>query len=396
MKNIYDGLKVLDLSRFIAGPYCGMMLGDLGADVVKVEKAGSGDLSRALSPKINGESLYHFVLNRNKRSLTLDFRSEKGQEILLDLMEQADIIIENFRPGTLEKMGCGVEEIQKRNPKAIIVRISGFGQKGPYSERPGFDALAQAMSGLMSITGDPQGPPMLGGTFYIDYATAMYSTIGVLTALQYRSQTGRGQVIESTLLGSAVSLLLTAIPAQMMCGETINRVGNRDRYSAPANTFITKDQDWVIFIAGTDQLFERFVKAADKEYLLDDDRFNTHDSRLENATEIEKIVSEWIAQFTTSEILKITTEAGITCSKVETIKDVVDNPQLKYEEKIIKVEHPKVGAVPMVEFPINFSDTEIEMRYPAPTLGEHSTEILKEWLGLNEVKIQTLKQGRII
>lgn len=395
-KGIYNGLKVLDLSRVIAGPYCSMLLADMGADVVKVEKKGSGDHSRAYFPKVNGESLYFFVMNRNKRSLELDFRSEEGRKILFDLACKADVIVENFRPGTLSKMGLEPEAIREVNPGVIIASISGFGQEGPYAHRPGFDAIAQAMSGLMSLTGDPDGPPMMTGAFFVDHMTGMYAAMAIQAALYQRQQTGRGQNVEACLLDSAISVLLTAIPQQLVNGETMTRIGNDDRYTAPSNLFKTKDGEWVYCIAGTDEFFRRFAIASNKEFLLEDERFATVEGRMAHRAEVEKHMEDWIKEHTADEIIEITEKAGITCAKVETIAGVVKNPQLAYRKKIIEIEHPKMGKVPMQGFPFGFSDTELEVRYPAPMLGQHSAEVLKEWLGFDDQRIDELRAKNII
>jgi crotonobetainyl-CoA:carnitine CoA-transferase CaiB-like acyl-CoA transferase len=280
------GLKVLDLSRFIAGPHCAMILGDLGASVVKVERVQGGDEVRALQPQVGGDSLYFQVFNRNKRSLTLNFRDPGAQDLLRRLIDQADVLIENFRPGTMEKMGLGWPEVHALNPRLVMARISGFGQQGPRSGEPCFDAIAQASSGLMSLTGSPKGPPMVAGTFLVDYSTALYATIGVLSALQHRNASGEGQLVDLSLLGSGISLLLTAIPEQAALGRTMSRVGNRDRYSAPAQTFKTRDGRWVYLLAGNDAHFPRLCKIMQRADLLADQRFATIPARMANVDAI--------------------------------------------------------------------------------------------------------------
>jgi crotonobetainyl-CoA:carnitine CoA-transferase CaiB-like acyl-CoA transferase len=396
-KGIYDGLRVLDLTRVISGPYCAMLLADMGADVIKIEKRGDGDITRIYHPIINGESVYHFVLNRNKRSMELDFRSKEGKEILLGLAEKADVIVENFRPGTLEKMGLNGEKLREKNPGLVIAHISGFGQDGPFAQRPGFDAVVQAMSGLMSLTGDPNGPPTVGGTFFVDYMTGVYTAVAILAALHDREKMGRGQDVETCLLDSAMSILLTAIPYQILLNQTVTRVGNRDRISAPGNIFKTKDGEWVLCLAGgTEDHFRRFAEASNMEFLLKDPRFADFDSRLKYVDDIEKYMADWIAKYNVNEIIEITAEAGITCAKVETIADLVKNPQVVHCEKIIEITHPKAGKIPMQGFPFHFSKTPAQVRYPAPMLGEHSEEILKEWLGFTENQINSMRESGTI
>ena len=374
MRKPLEGIRVLDFSRYISGPNCAMILGDLGADVIKLEKLRGGDESRILPPAKNGESFYYCAINRNKRSVCLDFRNKEVQDILFDMAKQADVIIQNFRPGTMEKMGLGYERLKEVNPGLVMAQISGFGQDGPYKDKPGFDAIAQAMSGLMSISGDPEGPPMLTGTFFVDFSTSFYTAIGIIAALYDRNLTGVGQVVDTTLLDSSISMLLSAIPDQLLNGVTMGRVGNRDRYSAPANTFKTKDGDWVILIAGQDVHFKRFVEATGMEYLLEDPRFEAHIVRLEHAEEIEEIVKNW----------------------VETIADLVNNPQIKHRNKIVEVDHKTMGKLPMAASAINFSNSEFEVRYAPPLLGEHTDEVLKEWLDIGADKLEELHQKGII
>ena len=385
-----QGIKVLDLTRFIAGPHCAMILGDMGADVIKIEKKGSGDDSRHFPPFQGGESLYGMALNRNKRSMTLNFRDPKAQDILKEMVQQADILLENFRPGTMEQMGCGWDELRAINPRLIMTRLSGFGQDGPYSQRPGFDGIAQAMSGLMGLTGSPDGQPFLAGTFYIDYMSAMYGATATLGALNARHITGKGQMIDVALLDSAVSLLTTAIPTQLNRGTTLNRTGNRDRYSSPANVFKTASGDYVLLLSGTNPLFRRMAELMGKPELMQDPRFSAVDKRLENAEAIEAIVQAWIGAQHTDEALAAIQGAGIPCTKVATMDEVVTNPQLLHRQQIVEIDHPVAGKVNTAGVTMKLSDTPLTIRRPPPTLGQHTAEILEEWLGASGAKIQEL------
>lgn len=390
------GTKVLDLSRFIAGPHCTMILADMGADVVKVEKSGHGDDSRHFPPFQNGESLYGMALNRNKRSITLNFRNPKSQELLRELVKDADVLVENFRPGTMEEMGCGWDVLREINPRLIMTRLSGFGQDGPYAHMPGFDGIAQAMSGLMSLAGDPDGPPMLAGAFYIDYMTSMYGANATLAALYARQTTGKGQMIDVALLDSAVSMLTTAISSQVNQGVTLKRTGNRDRYSAPANVFATGSGDHVLLLAGTQALFRRLAEAIDQPGLVNDPRFDSVPTRLTNAPAIEAIIQEWCNTKTTDEILTAFTKAGIPASKVATPEDVVKNPQLLHRKQITTVNHPKAGEVAVSGVTMRLSDTPLTIRRPPPMLGEHNADVLGDWLGLPEGEVETLKTDGVL
>ncbi|MFC7397843.1 CaiB/BaiF CoA transferase family protein [Chelatococcus sp. GCM10030263] len=381
MAGSLEGLKVLDLSRFIAGPMCGMLLGDMGADVVKVERAGKGEDGRVIAPKVGGESLYVMMYNRNKRSLTLDYRSPEGQELLRNLAAEADVLIENFRPGTLEKMGCGWEELSARNPRLVMVRISGFGQNGLFAERPCFDVIAQAMSGLMEITGEDGGKPVPSGAFIIDQVTGLYATVGALGALQARERTGRGQVVDTALLDSAVTLLLTAIPEYALFGVEATRKGARDRYSAPANNYLCRDGRWVHVNAGNDALFPRWCKAAGLADLITDERFSSHAARMANADAIEAIVADWAAQHDADAIVDMMVRAEVPSGKVATIAEVVANPQLKHREQIVDIDYPGIGKVPMHGVTVKLSGTANSIRRPAPSIGQHTSEVLTDWLG---------------
>jgi crotonobetainyl-CoA:carnitine CoA-transferase CaiB-like acyl-CoA transferase len=391
-----EGLKVLDLSRFIAGPLCGMLLGDMGADVIKVERPGKGEDARVIAPKLGGESLYVMMYNRNKRSLSLDFRNPEAQDLLRRLAAKADVLIENFRPGTMEQMGCGWDVLSEVNPRLVMVRISGFGQDGPLAQRPCFDVIAQAMSGLMEITGQPDGPPTMAGTFVIDYLTALYGAIGTLTAINARHATGRGQLVEATLLESALSTLMTAIPEQILLGESMSRVGNRDRYTAPVNSFRAADGGWVHIAAGTDPLFARLVAAIERPDLLDNPLFNTADARVKHAGAIEAELALWVSHHTAEEVVAKMDEATIPCAKVATMAEVVQNPQARHRNQIVEIDHPVAGRFPTHGVTVRLSETPGAIRRPAPLMGEHTREVLAEWLDLNAAEYDDLVARRVV
>ncbi|MCO5063571.1 MAG: CoA transferase [Rhizobiaceae bacterium] len=395
-ESILAGVKVLDLSRFIAGPHCAMILGDMGADVVKVEKAGFGDDSRHLPPFQEGESFYALALNRNKRSITLNFREPEAQELLRRLAGEADILVENFRPGTMEAMGCGWDVLKEINPRLIMTRLSGFGQDGPYAMRPGFDGIAQAMSGLMSLTGDPDGPPMLAGTFYIDYMTGMYGATATLGALLARKESGRGQIVDVSLLESAVAMLTTALASQLNRNQTLSRIGNRDRYSAPANVFKTSSDDHVLLLSGTNALFRRLTAIMGREDMLADPRFTSVDDRLENVEALEAELAAWFSEHDTETVLSKLDKGGVPHAKVATPADVVQNPQLRHRNQIMEIDHPKIGHFAMPGLTMHLSLTPPTLRRMPPSLGEHTGEVLGEWLGLDAEVLDRLRTGKIL
>jgi crotonobetainyl-CoA:carnitine CoA-transferase CaiB-like acyl-CoA transferase len=390
-----SGLKVLDLSRYIAGPHCATVLGDLGADVVKVERPKMGDDTRSFAPEIGGESIYFLMFNRSKRGITLDFRNQEAQALLRRLVGQADVLIENFRPGTMERMGCGWDELRAVNPRLIMARISGYGQTTSLANQPCFDGIAQATSGLMDLTGSPDGSPMLAGTFVVDYSTALYACIGILAALEQRHATGEGQMVDVSLMGSATSLLMTAIPEYVVKGTQLTRSGNRDRYTAPANTFQAKDGPWIHVIAGGDPLFKRFVRMIGRPELLEDPRFSTLAARMQNVEAAEAIVAEWVGSLIADEVVMRLSEAELPSAKVATIKDVVENSYLREAANIIDVEHPTAGTVPM-SGPVIKVGSEAPPVAPAPLLGQHTEEVLAEWLQLSAAEIADLKIARVV
>lgn len=379
MAGALEGIKVLDLSRYIAGPMCAMQLADMGADVVKVERKGKGEDTRQNLPQMNGESVYFMTFNRNKRSVALDFRDPTDQQKLRQLASKADVLIENFRPGTMEKMGCGWQDLRALNPRLVMVRISGFGQDGPLAKRACFDAIAQAMSGLMSMTGQADGPPTLAGTFMVDYASALYATIGTLGALHSREASGKGQLVEATLLESAISMLVTAIPEQAQLGTTMSRCGNLDRYTAPVNSYLASDGHWVYLAAGTDALFPRLVDAMKQPALIDDERFATAHTRLANRAAIDAVVAQWVKERTADEVVDAMDAVAVPCSKVATLDEVVRNPQLIAREQIVDIEHPVAGRYTTHGVTVKLSDTPGSIRRPPPTVGQHSDEVLREW-----------------
>ena len=386
-----EGIRVVDLSRFIAGPYCAMLLGDMGADVVKVEPPGRGENSRGYAPFVEGESLYTMVFNRNKRSLTLDLRSEAGKEVLRGLLRKADVLVENFVPGTLEKMGFGPDALEQLNPRLIVTRISGFGQEGPLARKPCFDVIAQTMSGLMDITGEPDGRPTMAGTYVVDYSTGLYATIGTLGALQARERTGRGQVVDVTLLDSAMSMLMTAIPEQKLLGQTMKRRGNRDRYAAPCNTFPTRDEAWVHLAVASDAMFGGLAGIMGRAEIASDARFANNTARMQNVEALEALIAAWTRTLPAAELLEHLQKVGIPSAKVASVADLVEHPHLAHRNQIIDMPHPKAGTVPMQGFSVGFGDSPMRLRHPPPMLGQHTGAILEEWLGMTPAQVEQLR-----
>ena len=387
------GVKVLDLTRYIAGPFCTQILGDLGADIVKVERVDGGDEGRHVGELVAGDSLFFLSANRNKRSVALNLRAPEAQDVLRRLAAGCDILIENFRPGTMEKMGCGYPELAALNPGLIMVRVSGFGQDGPLAHHPCFDGAAQALSGVMALTGPADGPPIMAGVFVADYSTALYATIAALAALQARHATGKGQMVEATLMESAMSMLTTAIPEQLLLGKESHRLGNRDRYLPPSHCFRSRDGAWVYVVAGNAEHFPRFATAIGEPGLASDPRFGSYAARRENVATLESIIDGWGLAHDAAEILATLHGAGIPCEQVSSIAELVEHAQVRHRGQIVDVPHRTLGTVPMQATAVRMHGTPATIRSGAPALGEHTGEVLHEWLGLGEAELAVLREA---
>ncbi len=393
---VLDGIRVLDLSRFVAGPYCAMLLADMGAEVVKIERPGEGERTRAIEPGVDGQSFYCFVVNRNKQGLTLDYTRPAGMEILHELIRQADVLVENFRPGVMEALGCGWDVVHRLNPRLVMVRISGFGQDGPMAHRQCFDAVAQAESGIMDLTGQPDGPPTMAGTTIIDYTTGMYAAMGALAALFERSRSGVGQMVDVSLLDSATSLLLSALPERAMANLPLPRRGNRDRFSAPSNTFLSADDRWVLINCTDDAMFVRLAALMGQPELPNDPRFADRPARVAHRDEIEGIVAQWCRRQPADAIIAALTEISIPCAKVATIDEVLTNPQLRHRRQVVEVQHQSGARVPMQGVTIQLSRTPLTIRSALPYVGEHTDQVLRAWLGYSEARLAELRQAGTI
>lgn len=383
------GIRVLDLSRFIAGPFCAQMLGDMGAEVIKVERS-AGEDARHHAPFLDGESVYTMIYNRNKRGITLNTRHEEARELLERLIAVSDVLVENFRPGTLERMGLGYERLHELNPGLVVTSISGFGQTGPLAQRALFDAIAQATSGLMSLTGK-EGEPMLTGTYIADYVAGLHGVIGTVLALRHRDASGRGQVVDVASLDALFSCLGTAPSAQVMLGETPQRQGSRDLLTGPANVFRAADAHLYVH-AGTDPLFPRICEVIGKPELAADERFRDVPSRMANIDAIEAEVEAWISQRSIAEVGEALTEAGIPWGRVETIDRVVESEQIAARDMLVEVEHPSLGPLTLPGIPIKLSETPGSVRKAPPTVGEDTDAVFRDLLGLAAAELDRLRE----
>jgi crotonobetainyl-CoA:carnitine CoA-transferase CaiB-like acyl-CoA transferase len=395
MKKALDGIKVLDLSRALAGPYCTMMLADMGAEVIKVEMPGTGDDSRAWGPPfVEGESAYFMSINRNKKSITLDMKGSKAIEIIMKLIKGSDVLVENFRPGAMERLGLAYQQVKAVNPRLVYCSISGFGQNGPYRMLPGFDQVLQGMGGLMSITGEPDGPPVKVGVPIADITAGMFAAYGIAIALFNREKTGSGQMVDISLLDSQVALLTYRAGSFFASGEIPKRVGSGHPVIVPYQAFKARDV-YINIAVGNDQLWEKFCKAVGLEDIMNDHRFATNAKRVQNRDAVVKAVGDLIATKNGEEWLKILTDAGIPCGPIYTVDKIFSDPQVMYRQMVAELHHPKAGTIKVTGNPVKLSDTPGEPSVAPPLLGQHTQEVL-ERLGYSAKEIEELKQAKLI
>ncbi len=391
-----DGIRVLDLTRVVAGPYCSMFLGDLGADVVKVEQPGTGDDTRGWGPPFaGGESAYFLSINRNKRSLALDLKSKRAVELLRQLVKVADVVIENFRPGTMERFGLAEQDLRKLNPQLIYASLTGFGANGPMSHWPGYDLIVQAWGGLMSITGAPDGEPVKVGVAIIDLVAGLMLGKAVTAALFAREKIGVGQRIDTSLLEAEVASLINVGSNYLVGGKVPTRWGNAHPNIVPYQNFKTADGYLVIGVA-SEVIWKRFCQAIGRPNLTDDTRFANNSLRVENRTKLIALLSEVFLQRDNETWFKLLTAAEVPCSPVQTIDQVFQAPQVLHRDMVMEIEHPTAGKVRMAGIPVKFSVTPASLRLPPPLLGEHNEAILSNWLGMSAEAIDELKKEKII
>lgn len=391
-----QGVKILDLTRVLAGPLCTMMLADMGAEVIKIEIPSRGDDTRAFGPFLNGESLYYMNMNRNKKGVTLNLKDPKGKEIFLELVKQADIVTENYRPGTMEKLGLGYEELKKVNDKIIYAAVSGFGHYGPYTSRPGYDIIAQAMGGLMSTTGWEESGPTRTGTAMGDVLGGLSLTIGVLAALQGRTVTGKGQKVDVSLVDSVVASLEVITQIYLSEKRIPQRIGNRYETIYPYDSFKAKDGDLVIG-CGNEKLYQILCNVMGQPELGTDERFNTIPKRKAAHKELKVIIEEWTMKKNVEDIVNELLEAGCPAAPIYDLKQVCEDEHIAgAREMFVDVEHPVAGHTKLTGCHIKLYDTKPEIKTPAPLLGQHNEEVYEKYLGFGKELMETLKTNGII
>jgi crotonobetainyl-CoA:carnitine CoA-transferase CaiB-like acyl-CoA transferase len=388
-----SGIVVADFTRVLSGPYCTMLLADMGARVIKIEHPDKGDDTRAWGPPfVQGESAYFLSINRNKQSITLDLKRPESREVLDRLLARADVLVENFRPGTLDRLGLGYADLSPRYPKLVYCSISGFGQTGPRRDLPGYDAVVQAEGGLMSITGDAEGPPFRLGVAISDIVAGMFAANGIALALLARARTGRGQLVDVGMLDATAALLTYQAGIFFATGTSPGRLGNRHPTIAPYETFEASDGGFVVAV-GNDEQWRRFCAAINLAPLGADPRFMTNRDRVTQYSELRPILASRLRERTRAEWLEALTKAGVPCGSVRSVGETLTDPQLEARDMIAQLEHAAAGAIRTLGVPIKLSDTPGSVRTPPPRLGEHTHAVLRE-LGFDDEVIRRISGQR--
>lgn len=395
MKGLLDGVRVLDFTRVLAGPYAAMVLADLGAQVIKVELPSAGDEARGFGPFQQGESAYFTSVNRGKKSLTLDLRTPRGQELARHLAGKCQVLIENFRPGSMARFGLGWEELHRLHPSLVYASISGFGQTGPYALRPAYDVVIQAMSGLASITGHPGMPPVRVGSSVADLSAALFGVIGILAALARARQTGEGQQVDIAMLDCQVALLENALARYFVTGEVPSPLGSRHPAITPFQFFETASGH-VVVAAGNDPLWKKLCQALGLPGLAGDPRFATNALRTRHHDQLEAALAPALKKQDTAHWLRVLEEAGVPCGPINDIAQVAADPQVQARGMISRQQHPRAGEVVVPASPLKFSDTPVELGTPAPLLGQHTEEVLVGLLGMGVAEVEALRQKRVV
>jgi crotonobetainyl-CoA:carnitine CoA-transferase CaiB-like acyl-CoA transferase len=398
-----EGIKILDLSWVFSAPYATLLLQDLGAEVVKVERPGLGDRSRSLPPFQGDVSGYFYMLNRGKKSISLNLKKNEGKQLFLDLAKEFDVLVENFVAGTMDKLGIGYEDVKKVNPSIIFASLNGFGSEGPYSHLPSIDGIAQAMGGLMSQNGLEGGKPLKTGPAVADALSGIYLTVGILSAIIDRNKTGKGQRLEVSMMDSVFSVLEESVIRTSMTGESLEARGNKDPLGAPWEAFQTKDGKWAIVCASGNDRFTKVYQGIDREDIVEKfggDDLASLEKRADNLDKLNEVFADWAIQKDLDELLAFLSDLHVPAGEVKNVKQLIEDPHLKGRNMVVDVEHPVFGKIKLPNLPIKFFENEMGLKIGEnpiePQIGEHNERILQSVLGLNEEEIKLLKENGII
>lgn len=392
-----DDIRVIEMGSLLAGPFCGQLLGDFGAEVIKIEDPKSGDPLRQWGrEKPQGQSLWWPIVARNKKSVTINLRTPEGQDLVRKLVAEADVLLENFRPGTLERWGLSPEELWKINPGLIVTRVTGYGQTGPYSSRAGFGAIGEAMGGIRHVTGDPDRPPARAGISIGDSLAATYAALGTLVALHNRERTGKGQIVDSALYEATLAMMESMLPEWKLGGYERGRSGSTLPNVAPSNVYPTKDGEMVLIAGNQDTVFRRLVEAMGRPELADSEEYATHDARGARMQELDQLIADWTVTMDAEPLLELMADAGVPAGRIYKAKDMFADPHFAAREAIVTVQHPKLGDFPMQNVFPKLSETPGKVRSVGPELGQHNQEIYTKLLGIDEDTVSSLRAAGVI
>ena len=392
-----DDLRVVELGSLLAGPFCGQLLGDFGAEIIKVEDPGVGDPMRQWGrEKPYGTSLWWPVVARNKKSVTANMRTEQGQDLVRQLLSSADVLIENFRPGTLERWGLSPEELWKTNPRLIVTRVTGFGQTGPYAKQAGYGSIGEAMGGIRYVTGEPDRPPARAGISLGDSLAAMFAAVGTLVAVHQRERSGKGQVVDSAIYEAVLGLMESLLPEWQIAGYERQRTGATLPNVSPSNVYPTSDGEMVLVAANQDTVFRRLAEVMGRQDLAADERYATHGARGAHMEELDQIIALWTTTKAADELLELLHAGGVPAGRIFRAKDMFADPHFAAREAIVRLAHPDFGEFAMQNVFPRLSETPGAVRHLGPTLGEHNKEIYQGLLGLDDDALSSLRSAGVI
>ena len=389
-----EGVRVVEMGSLLAGPFCGQLLADFGAEVIKVEPPGKGDPMRVWGRhQKEGRTLWWPIIARNKKSVTLNLREEQGQELARRLIASADVVVENFRPGTLERWGLGYEDLSEINPGLVMVRVSGYGQTGPYRDQAGFGSIGEAMGGIRHVTGFPDRPPPRVGISLGDSLAATFGALGAVTALYNReANDGKGQIVDVAIYEAVLALMESTIPEYALAGHVRGRTGAILPFVAPSNTYPTREGDYVVIGANADTVFGRFSGAVGHPEWAESERFATHHARGENQEELDDLISDWTKERTAEEVIEAMREASVPAGKLFTAEDMLADEQYAARNSVVEVEDPEIGRFPMQNVVPRLSETPGEVRWTGPNLGQHNDEVFLDLLGVSAEELDRLRE----